>query len=94
MHALGYAADREAAGTSSAASWPTTSPTGMSRRPKDNWSRSAPHWTYYRSRHPVKAELEQVAAVFERATRSRATADLGSTRILRRSGEPQPTRQR
>lgn len=33
----------------------------------------------------LKAELEQAAAVFERATRSRVTADLGSTRILRRS---------
>ncbi|MFB6772197.1 mobilization protein [Streptomyces sp. NPDC056337] len=33
----------------------------------------------------LKAELEQAAAVFERATRSRIAADLDSTRVLRRS---------
>ncbi|MFF3917719.1 mobilization protein [Streptomyces sp. NPDC001852] len=33
----------------------------------------------------LKAKLEQAAAVFERATRSRITADLDSTRVLRRS---------
>lgn len=33
----------------------------------------------------LKAQLEQAAAVFERATRSRITADLDSTRVLRRS---------
>ncbi|AYC39390.1 mobilization protein [Streptomyces griseorubiginosus] len=33
----------------------------------------------------LKAELEQAAAVFERATRSRIAADLDSTRALRRS---------
>ncbi|MER5548489.1 mobilization protein [Streptomyces sp. NPDC002589] len=33
----------------------------------------------------LRAELEQAAAVFERATRSRITADLDSTRVLRRS---------
>ncbi|MFD9331131.1 hypothetical protein [Streptomyces sp. NPDC060065] len=33
----------------------------------------------------LKAELEQAAAVVERATRSRVAADLGSTRVLRRS---------
>ncbi|QEU97451.1 mobilization protein [Streptomyces kanamyceticus] len=33
----------------------------------------------------VKAELEQAAAAFERATRSRIAADLDSTRVLRRS---------
>ncbi|MEV6946943.1 mobilization protein [Streptomyces sp. NPDC051172] len=33
----------------------------------------------------VKAELEQAAVAFERATRSRIAADLDSTRVLRRS---------
>ncbi|WP_369366433.1 mobilization protein [Streptomyces sp. CG4] len=33
----------------------------------------------------LRAELEQAAAFFERATRSRITADLDSTRVLRRS---------
>ncbi|MGW1165460.1 mobilization protein [Streptomyces sp. NPDC002550] len=33
----------------------------------------------------LKAELEQAATVFERATRSRIAADLDSTRVLRRS---------
>ncbi|MFF8868597.1 relaxase family protein [Streptomyces massasporeus] len=33
----------------------------------------------------LKAELEQAAAAFERATRSRIAADLDSTRVLRRS---------
>ncbi|MFF2849686.1 relaxase/mobilization nuclease domain-containing protein [Streptomyces sp. NPDC058001] len=33
----------------------------------------------------VKAELDHAAAAFERATRSRVTADLDSTRVLRRS---------
>ncbi|MFF7642861.1 hypothetical protein [Streptomyces canus] len=33
----------------------------------------------------LKTELEQAAAAFERATRSRVAADLSSTRILRRS---------
>jgi hypothetical protein len=33
----------------------------------------------------LKAELEQAAAVFERATRSRIAADLDSSRVLRRS---------
>ncbi|MEV6949592.1 mobilization protein [Streptomyces sp. NPDC051172] len=33
----------------------------------------------------LKAELEQAAAVFERATRSRIAADLDSTRVLRRN---------
>ncbi|MGE6727439.1 mobilization protein [Streptomyces niveus] len=33
----------------------------------------------------MQAELERAAAVFERATRSRITADLASTRALRRS---------
>lgn len=44
---------------------------------------SAPHWTNYRAMH--RAELEQAAAVVERATRSRVAANLGSTRVLRRS---------
>ncbi|QIB42806.1 mobilization protein [Streptomyces aureoverticillatus] len=33
----------------------------------------------------LKAELERASAAFERATRSRVTADLDSTRVLRRS---------
>ncbi|WP_371791844.1 mobilization protein [Streptomyces sp. NBC_01471] len=33
----------------------------------------------------VRMELEQAAVAFERASRSRITADLGSTRVLRRS---------
>lgn len=83
MDALGHAADREAAGTSSAASWPTTSPTGTTQRPQ----RQLVALGSALGLLPVDApaELEQAAAVVERATRSRVAADLGSTLVMRRS---------
>lgn len=87
MDALGHTADRVAAGTSSAASWPTTSPTGTTRGAQRQLVAlgSALDQPPVDAPAVLKAELEQASAVVARATRSRVAADLGSTRVLRRS---------